>query len=290
MRFIRSYNRIMDRKNSINNKNSAKIKRISKNRFRRTSTNLPTIDEGEYLAGKILEKPLESYVEGLKLAFDLLIETLTIAPAQDYRELRSSFLVSNSLLIKCINDLRALWQLGSKGYPIQAATIASSLYETSFTIGAIGDDDEAADNWINHSDFTSMPMSVFKMTKDTIKKQTQNIDIPFKSLAEAEYKKYQTLCMAKHGNPLIQMRHGITLQNGAFIGEPGPENTEDSLKLICYSMESSISFVMAGVATYINEHLVDLNTTKLVEKYNNVLEFYKLLVQQSINKWGSDNS
>lgn len=276
----------MDRKNSIKSKNSAKIKRISKNRFRRTSTILPTIDEGEYLAEKFLKKPLEPYVEGLKLTISLLIETLTITPAQDYRELRSSFLVSNSLLIKCINDLRALWQLGSKGYPIQAATIASSLYETSFTIGAIADDDDRADNWIEHSKLTKVPLDTKVSVTMTLKKQLEDVEpAVLESLVEEEYKKYRNLCMAKHGNPIIQKRHGITFQNGDFIGEPGPEKTDEALKLICFAIETSISSVMTGVVTYINDHLANYDTSKLVRKYNRTKEAYSIMVDNSLKKW-----
>jgi hypothetical protein len=41
-----------------------------------------------------------------------------------------------------------------RGYALQALTLVGSIYETAYTIAAIGSDDVLADEWINHDDPT----------------------------------------------------------------------------------------------------------------------------------------
>ncbi|CAH1216178.1 hypothetical protein [Paenibacillus sp. JJ-223] len=292
MRIIGSKSRYKKKRDSINNGLNARTRRVVKRAKFKHNFILPTIDEGEYLNEITLKKDLEPYVFGIKLAINVVIEAFLIPPEIEITKIRSSRLVSQTLIIKIINDLRTLLIIGTKGYPIQAATIASSLYETSYMLGLLGDDDELSDRWIEHSDPASMSNvieSINKMTKKTIKKQTSDLDIDYDPISKAEYKKYQQLCMAKHSNPLIQKHIGIFFENNSFIGEFGPDKTQYALRLICFSLENSIGFVMSGLVNYVNDHLREFDTRQFVSLYNKTADHYKKLRLYSLNKWGSES-
>ncbi|MEF2967790.1 hypothetical protein V3851_18330 [Paenibacillus sp. M1] len=286
----RHKNKVASNKHNMNSQ-IRKVRNLSK--FNR-QPQLPTIDEGEYLAAKILAPKIGPYLHGLSLAINVAGHALELPPALDHATLRDSFLVSNSFLIKMMNDLRVLQIIASKGYAIQSATIASSLYESSFILGYLGDDDQKSRKWINHTDresINSIIHGIKSLTKNAIRKQTRisGIDIDYKELGNTEYKKYQILCMAKHSNPLIQKEHGFVYEHGTIYGEPGPEASDAAVKLICFSLENSISFVMTGLVTYVNEHLTDYDTRHFVRLFNYTKDYYNKLKEESINRWGSEN-
>src|SRR5262249_57346424 len=95
------------------------------------------IAEGESQARSKLAAELPRQFALMNVAFELVAETLNVigdVPTQAVK-------VCTALLSKLSTDLRGIVLVAERGYPTQAVTLASSLYETVFTIAYVGSDE-----------------------------------------------------------------------------------------------------------------------------------------------------
>ena len=70
--------------------------------------------------------------------FELISSVLKTLPERRAVDTPLAWRVGVGLLIKISNDLRTVALLAARGYPVQAATVASSLYESAVTVAYIG--------------------------------------------------------------------------------------------------------------------------------------------------------
>ncbi|WP_438498502.1 hypothetical protein [Paenibacillus sp. IHBB 3054] len=244
----------------------------------------PTIDEGEKLAAEALSSDLEIYIKGINESLNLISFAIDLAPEKKLLDVRSSLKVTISLLMKMINDLRTMIILAPRGYSVQTATIASSLYETAYTLTYIGGNDSLADEWISHTDERHTPFaSIKKITEEVI---SQLFPEDYDSLFKGEYHKYTQLCMAKHSNPLNQMLHVYKYESNVVIAEPGPETSEHSIRLTCFSLVNGISFASLALGSYINHHHQDINS-EFIKQFNELRSYYEELQNTSFLRWGN---
>jgi hypothetical protein len=108
------------------------------------------------------------------------------------------------LLARLGNDIRSTVLLASRGHVLQSWTVASAALESAYNVGYIGANEERAAKWFDHANVAKHPWPVF----DTLRAL-------LKPLGLAEYEQrffgyYRQLSAAKHGNPLIQSRYGVT--------------------------------------------------------------------------------
>ncbi|MGQ3479148.1 hypothetical protein [Paenibacillus sp. TY11] len=246
---------------------------------------ITTIEEGEKQVELILEPHLKPYITGNIMACEVISVAINILPTLNLRDVSSSLKATTSLLIKNVNDLRTMRILAAKGYSTQTATIASSLYESSYMLAYIAGDEELANQWIEHTDPRNLPTGIKKFTEEALKKQVDD----YEQIARQEYHKYHQLCMAKHSNPLIQKNHGFLIEESNVIAEFGPEIGEHSIRLSCFALENSISFVMTGLVAYINAHLINYDISPLQEKLNQLSSYFNQLQNESYKKWAQQS-
>lgn len=154
-------------------------------------------------------------------------------------------LLQHIFLRQALTCLRSITILLVRGYTVQAATLASSIFEIYLYSSYIGNDPEKAEKFRSHSnsqEFVWSPKSMIRYlaenslkakkqsyTKDELEQETQTIDGP-----------YIYFCSLKHNNP-IPLWHNMSakmdeerLQAGApkFMVIPDQRSEDDKPKII----------------------------------------------------------
>ncbi|WP_342436695.1 DUF5677 domain-containing protein [Paenibacillus sp. FSL L8-0436] len=244
---------------------------------------LLTIEEGELLAEKELEEEIGPYFIGINKTINAISNAVGLIPEMALKDVSISLKVVNSLLMKSINDLRTMLILAKKGYSVQCATVASSLYESTFMLAYIGNNDELAHKWNTHANPKNSPFGSIKtVTTEALRKQ---FPIDFKAIADKEYEKYTHLCMAKHGNPLNQKSHVYKYENHTIVADSGPETSEHSKRLTCYAISMSIGFAGYAIVSYVNEHVVANTTPECIAEFEELKNYNLSLIDQYETKW-----
>jgi hypothetical protein len=127
-------------------------------------------------------------------------------------------IVRTLLLQRLQNDLRCCRLLAERGYPMQAAGQAASVYECWVNIAAIVDEPTAL-RWLEHD----KEAASFGSIRDLTVGAATLLEKPGK--AKFFYQQYQQLCMPKHLNPLIERERGfrIRLEEKEFEFQEGPD-------------------------------------------------------------------
>ncbi len=247
--------------------------------------NKPSIDSGENFNEKKLTSHLYPYIKGIINCLNVVSTAINMHPTLDIERVDASTKVVNLLLMKCVNDLRSLWILSKKGYSIQAASLASSLYESFIQINYIGNNNGRAQEWIDHTDPKWLPQSMKNYTNIVF----EELAPEHPELSNNFYAVYSRLCRAKHGNPLLLKNHFYEIKGSNIIADYGPENSEDSIELTCFSIQWSIRFMNLAISSFINKHLSVYNLPfgELVEKYDRISQYHEKLEATYRQKWGN---
>jgi hypothetical protein len=99
--------------------------------------------------------------------------------------------------------------MAQSGYLLQSWAIGTTILELSYSIAYISSDEERATRWIEHTDMARPPWS----TKTAARAAAKAFDNP--AVADKLYERFRQLSAAKHGNPMILTRYGVSaLQPG----------------------------------------------------------------------------
>jgi hypothetical protein len=105
------------------------------------------------------------------------------------------------LLARAADDLHIVVRCASEGYPLQAMTVAASLFELAYTIGYVGPSDERAAEWLHWPRYDQTPWPLKRMVEDTLKAA---LGARHRRGPSQETNFYAALCWAKHANPNLQ--------------------------------------------------------------------------------------
>jgi hypothetical protein len=157
---------------------------------------------------KGLARALQLSREIENLAYELIRAT---AGPSDPPEL---FQVHATLAVRVLQDVRVAGMAALNGYVLQSWTVAASGFEAANMMGFIANEPSRADRWLAHSDLTRSIAGV----KDTIVGTLAFLGVgedpqERDQIADAEYKLYGRLCLAKHINPIPE-RHRYWVPTG----------------------------------------------------------------------------
>jgi hypothetical protein len=210
------------------------------------------------------------------------------APALSLTKVKQSYKVVTLLLNRVSNDIRSAGLLAWHGYTLQATAQISNCYESAFAVAFIGSNDEAAQKWIDHDDPTTTP---FGNIKDLTRKALENLNVPdVDEQTTTEYITYRQLCWAKHANPILQKSHGLESQENKIVLFNGPDTSEESIRLGCYTLEQSAHFAYLALCSFIDNHLTSISdhTMLMIKQHQATLGSRKqLLSESSIKRWGN---
>lgn len=219
-------------------------------------------------------------------AFNLIGSVLSRIPEQKIKEAPLSQKIATSLLVQLSNDLRASSLLALAGYSVQAVSIVSSMFESSYCIAAIGSDQSLAQKWVDHN----KPTKSFMGVKAMVRKGLKNLGHPsVEKQTKIEYRVYSQLCMAKHSNPLFQMVHGFIIHEGDVVAMNGPNTSENTIRAAWFAMEHATALSFIALLSFVKFHLDNKDNEDLVQQILSIGAARKKLEGEAKKRWGTED-
>jgi hypothetical protein len=233
-----------------------------------------------------LTTELDGHLSLTEKAFNLIGAVVSILPEVLAKDLSQSRKVAAALLIRLSNDLRSAALIASRGYALQAATLVGSMYETAYTIAAIGSDNGLAEEWINHDD----PTRTFKQVRDLTRQGLAKLGVPdVDAQVATEYRVYRQLCLAKHVNPLLQIQHGHRIDGHNVVAMNGPDFSEPAVRVAWFALEHAAGLAFIALASFISNHIPREKMADLMKETEAVGAGRKALEASAKARWGTED-
>lgn len=240
----------------------------------------------ELEAAQALEAELDGHLNLSLEIFNLGLRALGCLPERAILELTQAEKVSVALVLRVLKDLRCAALLAARGYPLQACTLVASMFESAYAVLYIGNDEERAQSWIDHSDPTSTFRPLRAMVNDVI--QLAPTDDK-KGAADRQYRTYRQLCMAKHVNPLLERIHSYSLEEGNVIADAGPTTSEDGVRAAWFALEHGTGLTEVVLASLIHRFVPAQDVDHLDSELTALGARRAELRSRAIERWGNKN-
>ncbi len=191
-----------------------------------------------------LGRPLNATIR----AFNLISEVVQLGPPGG--KLSNPTKLRLLLLQRIATDLRCCTILAERGYGVQAAASASSVFEGWVTLSAIRDE-KAAIKWASHQREDVSFGQIKKLTTAAVESMVDDAK-DVERLAGQHYDHYRQLCMAKHLNPIVERNRGFIRKGKQIEFVHGPDLSKQGLWHILFAIHSSARFAMMGLWTFIS--------------------------------------
>ena len=136
--------------------------------------------------------------------------------------------VQARLLVRLSHDLRVVQLAACRSYSLQALSITANVFELSNAVAYIGTSAERARAWESHKE-TKKTYPPLSEKRNAIKAMVLALVPDIEDLekrVDDQEKLYETLCMAKHGNPKALRRFGVALSGNTMRLYHGPIDTQ----------------------------------------------------------------
>lgn len=243
-----------------------------------------SLGESEIKAIKSLEKEFKEHNEFSLGVYNLISEAISKLPVIAIKKLPKSRLASTLIICRISNDLRCVALLAKRGYTAQALTLAASVYEASFTVDYIADNDNIAQEWLKHNDPIKFFKEIYFLTREAVAKRDVS-DV--NKQADKLYKIYRQFCWAKHINPVFQKLRNIDLSN--FTMFTGPDTSDTSIRDGWFALEHASSSALTAIDSFIIYHIPELERSTLRQKLKK-LELKRIeLNNKARQRWGNQD-
>ena len=220
--------------------------------------------------------------------FELVSTVLQVLPERKAVDTPLALKVGVGMLIKISNDLRAVALLAARGYPVQAATVASSLYESAVTVAYIARDDTLARAWMRHG--TQDPLNSFKGVWPMTQAAVAGLHLPDAPAgAEALFKTYTQLCWAKHANSAFLLNQSYTRVGPDIEGSNGPNTSESAVRAATFALEHAVGLTFVAAAVFVPQHVPLQARPPLVAELRAIDTALLGLRARSRTRWGDDD-
>jgi len=251
------------------------------------------IEASEEKAAESLNREIASHIELIRLTFNFINKTLQLLPKRKLSEISQAEKVCSSLLLRLTNDLRCIDMLVSRGYPLQAGTLASSVFEIAYTIIFIGSDEARAQRWIDHDDPKRAFCTVRNMVESSLNKRGKLMSLSnedIKERVESEYRIYRQFCWPKHTNPLLQKVLGYRDQGGKLLMVNGPDTSEDAIRVAWFALDYTAGLLVFCISVFVEEFLAGDEIMEITQDALLALqERGNALKQAAISRWGQED-
>jgi hypothetical protein len=150
------------------------------------------------------------------------------------------------------NQLRSAMLLTERGYALEAFSVVASMAELAYTLGYIGANAEEASKWAKFESESKPFVGVWKALRATVLHTGGTV-----ASAQAEYRHYQYLCMAKHGNPKVFRSFGFSKSSGGVAVYHGPYASREVLYLSRVALWYACHYMWLGLMVYRDFHTVE---------------------------------
>lgn len=200
--------------------------------------------------------------------------------------------VCTALLCRLSNDIECASKLATQGYPMQAATIASAMYEVAYTIVSVGSDDIIAGKWAAHDDPCRSFETVYRLTELGTGKIAPILHLSGAERANrvrSQYKVYRQLCMAKHSSRLLQQGVGHQVEQDTIIARNGADASEGAVRVAWFAMEQAICLACLACASFVESHLAAENRGNLMLLFERIFQERDALIRCAAERWGTED-
>ena len=156
---------------------------------------------------------------------------------------------SSMLLGRVVFDLKCCLSLARGGYLLQSWSLATSLLENAWSIGYIGTDEQRAERWFEHQELERTPWKARSGLRATLRL------LELEDQETLLYRHFTNLSAAKHGNPLLQRRFGVTRDSTGIRVQLGPFYSEGVVRMTRFVLLWSVQAVCLSLAAFDLSHL-----------------------------------
>jgi len=107
--------------------------------------------------------------------------------------------------------------------------------------------------------------------------------------AIADYRTYQQLCMAKHGNLLLQQSYGVIRKGEIFVLQNGPDTSDLGIRNLWFAMVYATRFVYVALAAFSTGYLSDQNEERIRNLANRLADKREQLGNRARDRWGTED-
>jgi hypothetical protein len=216
-----------------------------------------SLEELELEVAKNLNKHFPEMLSLVQDTYQHLGKVFLSLPDSEIIQTSRASTVSRLLLIRLAADLRASHLVLQSGYSHGAATIASSIYELTWTLSYIGANEDLAEKWVNHP----TEEVTFEKRKTIVKTVLENRGYSGSELEKnlkIQESIYKRLCMFKHGNPVTQKLFGYEVVETdldiEFKLKVAPDQSERAIQLTQYVVFQIVRLILMAVEDFILAH------------------------------------
>lgn len=184
------------------------------------------------------------------LAFEILQSVKAVDATPDL------YLAHISLLTRVLQDLRVTVIAAESGYTMQSWSVAASAFEAAHTMGFLAVDPSRATKWYAHKSTETSFCSAFDGAQgsftfvglgDSIAERDQ--------LVRQDCKHYQSLCIAKHVNPLAEKTRYVRQREGSLRLTITPLLSERRIREAQYGLALAVRSATLAVLIFHKAHL-----------------------------------
>lgn len=242
-----------------------------------------TLAEREEQVAAQMRVGIRPYVLLSAQAYNLFIQW---ANAIAGKALSQPAVIMLTVSARVLADLRVCQWAAEHGYAIQASTMAATIHEIAYSAAYIGESEQRAAEWLVHeNEKRQYPESGHAaVLQDVLKRLTLS-----SAHADQEYLIYRQLCLAKHGNPILQRAYGVSHGDEERLIEQLPYFSEDTLMIARFGLFQAVRAVSALLTTLLQTHFLELLNAELVAEFKQFLgETQRLGVRDEFYESGPD--
>ena len=229
-----------------------------------------TIDEMEKSAGQRILAVFPQVKALTQEIYDLGRYVVFAWPETNSESVTSSDLACRYLFHRLYTDFFAISTLLGKGYGLQAATLASSSFETAFMIMYIGADNEKATKWLENDNPFKFSIGVEARVKEVLENSGLS-KIELKSETERLYSVYRNLSGAKHVNIHTQGLFQFVMKEEEIGFVSGPDYQDRGIWIFGYTFQSFASFFIMTAQSIADSHISKSEYLELIKMCHSLI-------------------
>jgi hypothetical protein len=243
-------------------------------------TNPDTLIEVEHAALKVLHQELARPMAVIESLYVLTGRCLNQIPPRPVALIPLAERVTNTLMKRLTNDVRAAELLAERGYALQAATIAAAAFEAAYTIAAIGNDEKEAKRWIEHQD----PREFFLKPNESVTNACLKLEIPADMSQDVYDEVYRNfLAPFKHSNPTALRRYGYRPEDGRM--QNGPDTSAAAIQDTWLVLEQIAWSVIIAMRSFAKYHLPSASEAYFNTGLKKVFDELSALQAEARSRW-----
>lgn len=195
-----------------------------------------SVDWQENIASKKILPDIQEHLDYLVKVYNFCFDIQSILDKKTYGEVGSELMAQMIILMRITDFLRNILFAIIRGYPDQAGTLGSSIFELAHTSAYFLHNPEAAIKWLASDGANENMPNLIGVSSY---KQLVEYNYALKNMesnSHLEYKVYRQLCWMKYSHPAMQ---DVALVDAKFQFLIGPHTDERSIKHAWFSIYHS---------------------------------------------------